>query len=224
MTAKDPSKLFSSFYNKLNKLLNEHAPVRTLSKRKSKQLAKPWITKGFRKATKIKNELLYSGDRERYKLYRNKVLLLSCISERNYYHTYFELNIDNIKKTWQGINILINRKKRSDKVITSLKCLKDNSITSDPTEIPDILNKHFASTGHKLASKIPHSVEFSQYVPRLSFSEYFVFSPVLPGEIEFEIKSLSLNKATGLYSCPVRILKSASQPFSLFFLSHWPQS
>ena len=214
LSANDPSKLFSTFYNKLNKLLNKHAPLRTLSKRKSKQLAKPWITKGLRKAIKIKNELFYSGDRERYKLYRNKVLLLSRISKRNYYHTYFELNINNIKKTWQGINILLNRKKKSDKVITSLKCLNDNSITSDPREIPDILNKHFASIGHKLASKIPPSEEFSQYLPGLSFSESFAFNPVLPGEIEVELRSLPLNKATGLYSCPVRILKSASQLLS----------
>ena len=57
--------------------------------------------------------------------------------------------------------MLINRKKKSDKVITNLKCLNDNSITSDPTEIPDILNKHFASIGHKLASKIQTSVEYS---------------------------------------------------------------
>ena len=84
LSAKDPSKSFSTFYNKLNKLLNKHTPLRTLSKRKSKQLAKPWITKGLRKAIHIKNELPYSGDRGRYKLYRNKVLLLSRISKSYY--------------------------------------------------------------------------------------------------------------------------------------------
>ena len=84
LSAKDPSKSFSTFYNKLNKLFNKHTPLRTLSKRKSKQLAKPWITKGLRKAINIKNELPYSGDRGRYKLYRNKVLLLSRISKSYY--------------------------------------------------------------------------------------------------------------------------------------------
>ena len=64
-----PLKSFFTFYNKLNKLLDKHVLLPTLSKCKSKQLAKPWITKGFRKAIKIENELLYSGSRERYKLY-----------------------------------------------------------------------------------------------------------------------------------------------------------
>ena len=53
-------------------ITHKHAPLRALSMRESKQLAKPWITKGLREATKLKNELFYSGGRERYKLYRNK--------------------------------------------------------------------------------------------------------------------------------------------------------
>ena len=136
------------------------------------------------KAIKVK---FYSGDRQRYKFYRNKVPLLSCISKGNYYHTYFGLNSSNIRKNWEGINLLINqKKKKSDKVITSLKHLNNDSITSDPTEILNILNKHFASIGQTLASKIAHSEEFSQYLRRLLFSESFAFNQVLPGEAEVE--------------------------------------
>ena len=39
---------FSTFYNKLNRIVNKHAPLKTISKRKAKQLNKPWITKGLR--------------------------------------------------------------------------------------------------------------------------------------------------------------------------------
>ena len=46
------------FYNKFNKTLNKHAPFKTLSKRRIKQLSKPWITKGIRTAIKIKSNLL----------------------------------------------------------------------------------------------------------------------------------------------------------------------
>ena len=44
----DMDKLFSSFYNKFNKIVNKHAPMKTLSHRKAKQFSKPWITKGIR--------------------------------------------------------------------------------------------------------------------------------------------------------------------------------
>ena len=54
LSGSDVDKLFSTFYNKLNKLINKHAPLRSLSKRKIKRLSKPWITKGIRKSTRIK--------------------------------------------------------------------------------------------------------------------------------------------------------------------------
>ena len=38
----DVDRTFSFFYNKFNKILNKHAPFKTLSKRKIKQLSKPW--------------------------------------------------------------------------------------------------------------------------------------------------------------------------------------
>ena len=58
----DPCHSFSSLYNKVNKLLNKHAPYKTLSQRRVKQMQKPWITRGLRKSIKVKNSLLYSGN------------------------------------------------------------------------------------------------------------------------------------------------------------------
>ena len=82
LSGSDVDKLFSTFYNKLNTLINKHAPLRSLSKRKIKR----WITKGIRKSIRIKNELFFSGDRDKYKFYRNKILHLSRISKRTFYH------------------------------------------------------------------------------------------------------------------------------------------
>ena len=63
---------FSEFFNSLNKVVNKHAPLRPLSKRKAKQFSKPWITRGIRKSIKVKNALFASGNFEKYKHYRNK--------------------------------------------------------------------------------------------------------------------------------------------------------
>ena len=40
-------KYFSMFYNKVNKVINKHAPLKKVSSRKAKQLLKRWITKGL---------------------------------------------------------------------------------------------------------------------------------------------------------------------------------
>ena len=147
------NKFFSSFYNGLNKLTNKHAPLKNISKRKAKQLNKPWITKGLKKIIKIKNHLFYLGDFDKYKLYRNKILTLTRISKKNYYHTYFNNNLKNMKKIWVGINSLINREQKVLKPISALKCPNNNEITRNPSKITNILNDHFSTIGQKLASK-----------------------------------------------------------------------
>ena len=105
--------------------------------------------------------------------------------------------------------------KKSNKVISRIK-RPDNNITTNQLEIPNILNKHFGSVGPQLASKIPHSpIHFSQYLRKDSSpSSSFAFNLVLPCEVEADINSLPPNKVLGLYSCPVRILKDASQTLS----------
>ena len=41
-----------------------------------KQFLKPWITRGIQKSIKVKNALFASGNFEKYKHYRNKILTL----------------------------------------------------------------------------------------------------------------------------------------------------
>ena len=81
-------------------------------------LAKPWITKGIRKSIKVKNKLLSTGDRNLYKFYRNKILTLTRARKKVYFHNYFQENLNNMKKTWEGVNNLINRKKHKKNVST----------------------------------------------------------------------------------------------------------
>ena len=71
----DIDKMFSFFYNELNKIVNKHAPMKILSRRKAKQCAKPWITKGIRTSIKIKNKLYLSGNDDKYKFYRIQKLI-----------------------------------------------------------------------------------------------------------------------------------------------------
>ena len=207
-------KRFSSFYNKLNKLVNKHAPLKIVSKRKAKQLSKPWITSGLRKSIKIKNDLFYSGDTATYKLYRNKILSLTRQSKRLYYQSYFSSNLNNMKKTWEGINTLIN-KHRKTKLVSSLKLPDNRGTTQNQSEIANALNHHFASVGPKLANSIPLSTrDFRDYLRDSNYSNSFFFDAVTSTEIEMEILSTPSNKAYGLYSCPVRLLKSARQTIS----------
>jgi hypothetical protein len=72
----DPDKLFSTFYNQVNKFVNKHAPLKMISKRMAKSFTKPWISKGLRVSIKIKNALFYSNPLK-YKIYRNPIVILT---------------------------------------------------------------------------------------------------------------------------------------------------
>ena len=128
----DIDRTFSNFFNTLNKLVNKHAPLKPVSKRQAHRFMKPWITKGLRKSIKIKNALFYSGDIEKYKYYRNKLLTLSRLSKKLYYSAYFSDNITNMQKTWAGINSLINHHGHWSNSITS----PNGELTHNPFEIP----------------------------------------------------------------------------------------
>ena len=202
-------KLFSVFYNKLSKTINKHAPLKPISKRQKKVLAKPWITKGIRKSIKVKNKLLSMGNHNLYKCYRNKILTLTRVSKKIYFHNYFQENLNNIKKTWEGINNLINRKKHK-KSISTIKNPQTQGLSYDPLEQANILNAYFASVGHRIASNMQASNRrFSEYLPITDYHGSFVFEPVLTKEIELEILLTPTKKTYGLYSCPTRLLKSA---------------
>ena len=92
----DINKIFSSFYNKLNKIVNKRAPFKTMSKRRKKKLSKAWITKGIRTSIRIKNgqnkkRLYMRGDRAQYKNCRNAISKLTRTTKNNTTHNFLPI-------------------------------------------------------------------------------------------------------------------------------------
>ena len=141
------------------------------------------------------------GDQEKYKYYRNKICILTRLSKKHYYCAFFNNNLNDMKQTWQGINELLNRCKRKS---------NNNNLTNNSSRIPNILNKHFSNVGYILASKLPPADRpFSEYLSKSSSPELsFLFKPVTPSEIQFQILSIPNSKSHGLYSCRTQLLKS----------------
>ena len=211
VTSKDDrNQSFSIFYSKVNTIVNKHAPLKRISNRRAKQSSKPCITKAIRKSIKIKNSLFQSGDRDKYKFYRNKVSMLISLSKKMDLHKYFEEHITNARKTWQGIHVLINRQKEKQKAISALKYPRSNKLLNAPTEIPNIFNNFFSSVGQSLSSKMAKpSTQCTSYLPRLS-NPGSLFCPVTSKENEEEIMTIPSNKAFGFYSVPILFLRLAS--------------
>ena len=89
---------------------------------------------------------------------------------------YFDENLTNFKKTWEGINSLLGRKTKVQKDISSLKCPRTKQVSYNSSEFPDIMNKYFSSVGYNLASKMPNpSKQFTEYLPTLKFLWFVLF-------------------------------------------------
>ena len=160
-------------------MINKHAPLKPLSKRKFKQSLKPWITKGLLKSIKIKNALFAEGDIDKYKYkyksYRNKITTLIRQSKKLYYHTYFTQHI----------------------VVGLIKRLNGNGVTRNPAERPpNVLNDYFSTVGQKLAANVPDSnCHYREYLTNTNFTSSFFFEPVISSDIEQEISLLWSKKA-----------------------------
>ena len=118
-----------------------------------------------------------------------------------------------MKKTWEGINNLLNRKKGKSKQVTAIQDSKnDNKVTRDSSRISNIFNEHFASVGPKLAHKLPQSEK--HYLDFITQSKSpdtsFYFEAITSAEVKLEILTIPNNKSHGLYSCPTKILKCVS--------------
>ena len=136
--------IFSSFYSKYNKVINKHVLIKQISRRQLKRFSKPWITQGIRASIKTKNKLFASGDQTKYKFYRNKINHLIRISKRGCFHDCFEKNLQNMKKTWEALNNLLNRKTKKSRHVNAVKDFNNgNKINRNPQRIANILNDHF---------------------------------------------------------------------------------
>ena len=218
----DSSKQFSTFYNKLNKLAYKHAPLKNLSKRKTKAFAKPWITKGIKMAVRKKNALFKSNNFNKYKLYRNSIVTLTRASKKLYYQSYFNQNVSNMKKTktWEGIRELIGHQKKSCKSINVLRDNRTSPIVYKPDKIANIMNSYFALCGHRLAAKLPYSEKhYSDYLTNRNVSGSFAFHLVESDEMITEIMALP---STNLMVC-IHAHPNSSNAQDIYCAYLWPR-
>ena len=87
--------------------------------------------------------------------------------------------------------------------------MNGNGVTQNAAEVPNVLNDFFSTVGQKLAANVPDTYyHHNKYLAKVNYcASSSFFDPVIPSDIELEISLLPSNKAYGLYSCPVRILK-----------------
>ena len=211
----DPNFSFDQFYENVNNIIDMHLPLKKVSKKELKQQFKPWITAGIRKSIKIRDQLfkkfITSKNHNKeiiqneYKRYRNLIVKLTRISQKNHYQLYFNNNLKNIRKTWDGIKSLINISNMKSMSPNSLYI--DNKLNTNPVDIANSFNNYFSTIGSTLAGKIfPSKHDHLHYLKSSNPMSIFL-RPVSELEILNLVSSLNNSKASGPFSIPTDIFK-----------------
>ena len=195
-------------------MINESVPLKKVTKKQLKHENKPWVTKGIiksmsirdnllKKFIKAKNPISKSTLHNRYKIYRNSITSLLRLSKKLYYQNFFYVNSKNSKKTWEGINEIIHKKKSNSDSNIILNV--NNKKITDSTSISDEFNLFFTTIAEKIQNEIPKTGNFEKYINKIKSPKSFFFSPVTVPEILKIFNSLDQSKSTGDFSLPKQV-------------------
>ena len=133
-------------------------------------------------------------------------------SKQNYFTRFFENNLKNLKNTWKGIKSIISKKSPFSNSLTLLTFQNEN--IDNPERIANIFNNYFSTIGEKIQAKIKHShKKYTDYLTNEN-ADMFFLSPADKEEIKFILSSLDINKSTGPYSIPIKVLNMLKNDIS----------
>ena len=113
----------------------------------------------MRESIKLKNELYIIRNKgntsdesnERYRMYRNKFNHIFRSAERKYYQDLLIEHKANVKKSWQIIKGIINKRKYR---INNAKFNHNGASIDDGKLVADQFNKYFVNVGESLTQSI----------------------------------------------------------------------
>ena len=171
----DAQRAYTLFNDVFSQIYNRSFPIKR--KKIGYKDRKPWLTEALKISIKEKNRLYIQYKRtpsvvnkDKYRGYRESLLKLIKITERNYYNDLMVKYKNNMKKSWRLIKEIIN-KKRADQSHGPFRI--KNKMCTDKRTIAQSFNNYFLNVGPSLAEKIPNSNENpNQYIKNNSNSMY----------------------------------------------------
>ena len=228
---------FSEFNNRVETVLNEHAPMKKKCIRANDD---PFMTKALRKAiftrTKLRNR--YNSNRtlenwNAFKRQRNKCVKILRQAKINYYKNLDMKCLTDNRKFWKTVKPLFSEKIKAS---SKINLLENEVLVSDDREVADIFNEYFIHITEALGIHEPKDIltpidglrdpieaAIKKYSSHLSIqlifknkksSNEFGFNTVVKEKVAAAFQKLKLNKANPVGSIPGKILKDNQDIFT----------
>ena len=213
--------------NELDKLIEIHAPLKKVSKRKQKYCTKPWIDKEMQAELKYKNKIASKAkkcptenNKFEYKKLKNATTSKLRSKKQVYLNSYFEKHRNDSKRMWTGINNAMESskaKKNAPMTVTD----SDKKLLSCPDEIANSFANYFEQVPTKTRNKIIHNNlhkrnrHYLEYLHKnRPIDKYLTLHVTNYDEVEKHILKLNDRSSPGPLSVPNRFLKIISKPLS----------
>ena len=194
--------MFEDFYSLITTTIENHAPLKKLTRKQTRLRNKPWITKGLLKSIKRKQKMhktyYKNGSTDEQKLYKsycNTLTRTKTLAKKLFYKTQFDVHKHDPKKTWDTLRTLLPAKPKAQ---TPTSISVNSMSLSDPILIAEAFNEHFARIGKTLINKfnVDHDNAYLSYLKHSCPSSLYLY-PTTPAEIFRLITQLKINKANG---------------------------
>ena len=197
-----PNTAYDRFNNRLTRILDQHAPLQQV-KRKKHQVTQPWITPEIRRMAKKKHELYLSSlslnpdhpIKTQYIECKRELNQLRRREMRRYYHNRLQEHTNNIRATWQVINDLTGRSQSEGNALRQLRI--DDQIITHPQRMASELNTFFAHIGEQQQAQCaaPAS-DYGDYLGAPTLQTIFL-TPTTQQEILNTAMKLKNKRSTG---------------------------
>ena len=198
----DATQAYNLFIFKVTHICEKHKQNNPSQRKKKRSLPrKPWITTCILRSIDKKQRLYHkfihtpSLDNEvRYKVYRNKLNDVIRLSKRLYFAKRLLNNKQSISKTWQILNEILGRNKKS-KLPSYINY--NGQVVNDNKRIANIFNEYFVNAGLVASNNVQSTQKhFTDYLPPRVCS-YLFFSPTNANEIIDIAKGLKSSFSCG---------------------------
>ena len=203
---------YNFFHEKHCGIMDKHYPWETLTHKQRELELKPWITKGILTSTRVKAKLFRifkktknPTDYAHYKYYRDMINSLCRKSKKQYNKEYFAKHANNLKKTWNGINNLLNRQGKGN--VADIFLNINGKLVTDQKIVVDMMNQYYINVADSLAQKIPKpNTKYQDFLKNPNVHSLYL-TEIEPHEVDVIVRNLGSNKAGDIYGNTGNLVK-----------------
>ena len=204
------------FLDKYQKIIENHAPLQNLDRRKKKLRHKPWITKDILKMIKLKDRLFRiftkkktRASRKHYVEVRNRLTHIIEGSKTKYYDNIFKSSECNPKALWKNIR-KVTQPNKTDTINMIID--ENDSRISSPKDLSNSFNNFFSDIGYNVSRSLPKVGRNNSPTSLLkSVSSSVYFEPITVQEISSLISELDQGKSSPSFSPSIRFIKLSAK-------------